>query len=253
MTFLLDIINGINKFLGYLDISPKYLNRGYTLLSIFPTAYILRIAYGSAVNKNYLQFALYSLAFLVLLYFIVLNLFYYFFDKNVKGDVTQLFVKYLPDEAFNIQGEAVAATEIDHLTTEKVAVDFQEDYQLILADYLSKLIAKEELPVNQLENDSGFKIAKNTLYPYYFIKQKTATDYVLQIGTSYSDLVTIGTIKRPENAEKLEPVGLFIIGGDFVKDGVRYHEPYRLKLYAKKEDTENLTRRSDYRRTSHKK
>ena len=33
MTFLLDMINGIHKFLGYLDISPKYLNRALWSLS----------------------------------------------------------------------------------------------------------------------------------------------------------------------------------------------------------------------------
>lgn len=27
---------------------------------------------------------------------------------------------------------------------------------------------------------------------------------------------------------------MFIVGGDFVKDGLRYHEPYRLKLIAKR-------------------
>ena len=46
MTFLLDLINGVHKFLGYLDISPKYLNRGYTILSVIPTLYLLRIVYG---------------------------------------------------------------------------------------------------------------------------------------------------------------------------------------------------------------
>ena len=81
MTFLLDMINGIHKFLGYLDISPKYLNRAYTLLSLIPTAYILRIVYGLYLNQNYLQMALYGIGFCVLLYFWVLNIFYYFFDK----------------------------------------------------------------------------------------------------------------------------------------------------------------------------
>ena len=61
MTFLLDMINGIHKFLGYLDISPKYLNRAYTLLSLIPTAYILRIVYGLYLNQNYLQMALYGI------------------------------------------------------------------------------------------------------------------------------------------------------------------------------------------------
>ena len=105
MTILLDIINGLNKFLGFLDISPKYSNRAYTLLSIIPTVYILRIVYGLWLNQNYLQLVLYGLIFIVLVYFFVLNFFYYFLDRNVKGDITQLFVKYLPDDAFNIQNE----------------------------------------------------------------------------------------------------------------------------------------------------
>lgn len=87
---LLDLINRVHKFLGYLDISPKYLNRGYTILSVIPTLYLLRIVYGLWQNQNYLQFFLYGLAFLVLVYFTVLNVFYYFLDKNTKADVTQL-------------------------------------------------------------------------------------------------------------------------------------------------------------------
>ena len=105
MTILLDVINGLNKFLGFLDISPKYSNRAYTLLSIIPTVYILRIVYGLWLNQNYIQLVIYSLVFIGLVYFIVLNFFYYFLDKNLKGDITQLFVKYLPDDAFNIQNE----------------------------------------------------------------------------------------------------------------------------------------------------
>ena len=81
MTLILDLINGIHKFLGYLDISPKYLNRAYTILSIIPTAYILRIVYGMFANQNYFQAILYTVGFLVLVYFWVLNIFYYFLNK----------------------------------------------------------------------------------------------------------------------------------------------------------------------------
>jgi hypothetical protein len=247
MTFLLDMINGIHKFLGYLDISPKYLNRAYTLLSIIPTAYILRIVYGLYLNQNYMQMIVYGVGFCVLLYFWILNIFYYFFEKNVKGDITQLFVKYLPDEVFNIEGEKISTSHIDHLSTEKVVIDFEEDYQLILADFLQKLIAKDELKTNVTAQ--GFVIPKNTLYPYYFIKKQADSEFSLQIGTSYSDLTTIGRIHWKEG-QALEPVGLFITGGDFVKNDVRYHEPYSLKLYVKKEETTAETTRQAYRRTS---
>ncbi|MGG5339824.1 hypothetical protein IGJ48_002527 [Enterococcus pernyi] len=236
MTFILDIINGIHKFLGYLDISPKYLNRGYTILSVIPTVYLLRIVYGLWQNQNYLQFFLYGLGFLVLLYFTVLNVFYYFFDKNSKADVTQVIVKYLPDEAFNIEGETVRGNNgnIDKVNTEKANVLFDEDYQLKLAENMRYLIEKGEIKVNELGRMDGFLIDRNTLYPYYYVKKVSDKTYQLSIGRNYSSMEKVGTIKVDSPEDHIEPVGLFLAGGDFVKDGLRYHEPYRLKLIIKK-------------------
>lgn len=79
------------------------------------------------------------------------------------------------------------------------------------------------------------------MYPYYYVKETAPETYLLQIGRNYRDLETIGTIHQ---VEPLRPVGLFIVGGDFVKDGVRYHEPYRLKFLAKTEEAATRTRRS---------
>ncbi|MGO3913886.1 DUF6681 family protein [Enterococcus viikkiensis] len=240
MTLLLDIINGLNKFLGFLDISPKYSNRAYTLLSILPTVYILRIVYGLWLNHNYLQLAIYSLVFLILVYFFVLNFFYYFLDKNVKADITQLFVKYLPDDAFNIQNEQPKRAKKVFEQAEEVSVDFVEDYQLRLAEDVQELIAGGELTTRDLTKEEGFLIEENTLYPYYYVKQIASQHYQLQIGKNYRELETIGTI-QPKEA--LKPIGLFIVGGDFVKDGVRYHEPYRLKFLVKKEEVTTRSRR----------
>ncbi len=240
MTLLLDIINGLNKFLGFLDISPKYSNRAYTLLSILPTVYILRIVYGLWLNHNYLQLAIYSLVFLILVYFFVLNFFYYFLDKNVKADITQLFVKYLPDDAFNIQNEQPKRAKKVFEQAEEVSVDFVEDYQLRLAEDVQELIAGGELTTRDLTKEEGFLIEENTLYPYYYVKQIASQHYQLQIGKNYRELETIGTI-QPKEA--LKPIGLFIVGGDFVKEGVRYHEPYRLKFLVKPEEATTRSRR----------
>ncbi len=241
MTFLLDIINGLNKFLGYLDISPKYLNRGYTILSIFPTVYILRIVYGLWLNQNYVQFFLYSVVFLVLVYFLILNVFYYFLDKNSKLDVTQLFVKYLPDDAFNIQGERKQAKSIPTEDAKEIRVDYLEDYQLRLASNIQSLIDSNDLRVRDIEKEEGFLISENTLYPYYYLKQENEKTYSLQIGTSYRDLEKVGEIHQ---TTELHPLGLFIVGGDFIKNGIRYHEPYRLKLLARPEPPMNSGARS---------
>ncbi|GCF92307.1 hypothetical protein NRIC_01980 [Enterococcus florum] len=240
MTFILEIINGLNKFLGFLEISPKYLNRGYTLLGLLPTFYIMRIIYGLWLNHNYFQMILYTVVFLLFLYFFVLNFFYYFLDKNLKIDITQLFVKYLPDEAFNIQQEnKKKKQEFD--SAEEIAIDFIEDYQLIVAENIQWLVEKGELRTNDLSESEGFLIDKDTLYPYYYLKMVREGHYIVQIGHSYQTLSTIGEVY---SSETLKPIGLFIIGGDFVRSGVRYHEPYQLKLLVRSKTTKQLVSRS---------
>jgi hypothetical protein len=237
---ILEAISLINKALSSLDISTKYLNRGYTILSVFPTLYILRIIYGLQQNGNYVQMVLYLIAFLVFLYFIVLNVLYYFFDKNVKADITQLFVKVLPDDVFNIvendKKNKHHHAQIDLADAQEVAVAYHEDYQLKLANYMRSFIKEGHIKTNDVTNHDGFVVTPNTLYPYYFVKQLSAHRYSLQIGATYDDLEEIGTIATHAGEGKLRPIGLFIVGGDFVKDGFRYHEPYRLKLVAKKEE-----------------
>ena len=241
MTVLLGIIDALHKFLGFLDISPKYLNRAYTLLSILPTLYVLRIVYGLWSNQNYLQFFLYSLVFIVLIYFSVLNFFYYFLDKNLKLDITQLFVKYLPDDAFNIQSEQAKQNRKLFEHAKEISVDFNEDYQLRLVENIQALIDKQEITTNDLTKHEGFLIEENTLYPYYYVKQINDQTYQLQIGKNYRDLETVGMIRQ---TEPLNPIGLFIVGGDFVKQGIRYHEPYQLKFLAKTTEPVTRSRRS---------
>lgn len=159
-----------------------------------------------------------------------------FLDKNTKADVTQLFVKYLPDEAFNIQTEESIdnGNSIDKVNTQEVMVSYDEDYQLKLAENMRYLIGNGEIKTNELGRMDGFLVDRNTLYPYYYVKKTGEKEYVLNIGRSYSDMEKVGTIRLDSTEDTLEPVGLFIVGGDFVKDGLRYHEPYRLKLIAKK-------------------
>lgn len=243
MALILEIVEGIHRFLSYLNISSKYLNRAYTILSVIPTLYILRIVYGLAKNGNYIRFILYLLLFLVLVYFIVLNVFYYFFDKSSKFDVTKYFVKYLPDEVFDADGQSVASNAtLDKIHTQEVAVHYIADYRLTLASCIQALIDNGDIKTNDLTKRDGFYISKNTLFPYYYAKKISETEYVLQIGTSYTDLKEIGRITWSRSAGELKLVGLFIQGGDFAKQGVRYHEPYQLKLLAKREQAETLDR-----------
>ncbi|MDN6640000.1 MAG: hypothetical protein L0L10_04385, partial [Tetragenococcus sp.] len=193
--------------------------------------------YGLWGNQNYIQFSLYLIVFIILLYFVVLNFFYYFFDKNVKGDVTQLFAKYLPEDAFNIEEGSQISQNLMPNTSE-VSVDFVDNHELQLEKNIEALISQDKIPTNNLTDSDGFLLMKNTLHPFYYLKKVSEDEYDLQIGTSYQDLEKIGTIHQ---AEALDPVGLFIVGGDFVKDGVRYHERYHLKLLVKDNPAQDVS------------
>ncbi|MGO2082695.1 MAG: DUF6681 family protein, partial [Vagococcus sp.] len=49
------IFANISKFLNYLNINPRLQNKIFTVVSIFPTLYILRIVRGYFRNQNYLR------------------------------------------------------------------------------------------------------------------------------------------------------------------------------------------------------
>lgn len=238
LTLLIDLISSFHKFLGYLEISPKYLNRAYTILSIFPTLYILRIIYGLFLNQHYLQMLLYSLVFLVLVYFIVLNSFYYFLDKNSKYDVTQLFAKYLPEDALNIQASPSKERKSTDLACEldliQVPIHFGKDYQLLVNQVVEQCVQTKQLPLaeNFIKQQQGYALEKNTLFPFYDLAQVGQKEYVVRIGSSYQRLFEVGMIRLNEE-EELKPVGLFLSGGDFYMNGQLFHEPYQLKLMAK--------------------
>lgn len=231
---ILEIISGIHRFLGYLDISMKYLNRAYTIVGIFPTLYILRIVYGLFEHENYLQFTLYLFIFIILTYFIILNIFYYFFDKNVKWDVTQLFVKYLPDEVFNIENtNEVEKDLVEKLNGEELKINYVPDYNVLLTKNINNLIKSNNILINDLEQGDLYQIPRNTLYPFYNI-ERTNNNYLVKVGSNYENMFVIGTI---ETTEDIKTLGLFIRGGLFKKDGVTYKEVYQLQLIAEKKES----------------
>ncbi|MFW7433927.1 DUF6681 family protein [Vagococcus carniphilus] len=71
------LLTNIGKFLNYLNINPRLQNKIMTVVSVFPTLYILRIVRGYFSNKNYFKGSIYLIIFIVLTYFIILNFVYY--------------------------------------------------------------------------------------------------------------------------------------------------------------------------------
>ena len=76
MFTLLDLVN---SYLGYFSTNSKTKNRIYTAVSAIGVWYVLYIAYRFLANGRWLRGAMIAIVFVILAYFVVLNIIYYFF------------------------------------------------------------------------------------------------------------------------------------------------------------------------------
>ncbi|MGX4685414.1 DUF6681 family protein [Vagococcus sp. JNUCC 83] len=230
--FLTLILSNITKFLNYLNINPRLQNKILTVLSVFPTLYLLRIVKGYFQNGNYLRMSLYLLLFIVLTYFIVLNFIYYFKNQKVKWDVTNLIENIVPEDA------TFDETVQTNSTTPKIqgkllTLTLNDDSDQVIDTVIHDLIDKNYIKATKL-NDYAYELESYTLIPFYKISKGT-----LLIGSSYKDLEEVATIKINEEADSLVPLGVFVSGGSYEKDGIIYKEPYSLELRVKDTDEDN--------------
>jgi len=230
--FLTLILSNITKFLNYLNINPRLQNKILTVLSVFPTLYLLRIVKGYFQNGNYLRMSLYLLLFIVLAYFIVLNFIYYFKNQKVKWDVTNLIENIVPEDA------TFDETVQTNSTTPKIqgkllTLTLNDDSDQVIDTVIHDLIEKNYINATKL-NDYAYELKSYTLIPFYKISKGK-----LLIGSSYKDLEEVATIKINEDADSLVPLGVFVNGGSYEKDGIIYKEPYSLELRVKDSDEDN--------------
>lgn len=228
------ILSNITKFLNYLNINPRLQNKILTVLSVFPTLYILRIVKGYFQNGNYLRMTLYLLVFIVLAYFIVLNFIYYFKNQKVKWDVTNLIENIVPEDV------TFDETVQTNSTTPKIqgkllTLTLNDDSDQIIDTVIHELLDKNYITAKKL-NDYAYELDSYTLIPFYKISKGK-----LLIGSSYKDLSEVASIKINDDAYSLVPLGVFVNGGSYEKDGIIYKEPYTLELRVKDTDEEEHT------------
>ncbi|WP_462259427.1 DUF6681 family protein [Vagococcus teuberi] len=223
------ILSNITKFLNYLNINPRLQNKILTVVSVFPTLYILRIVKGYFQNGNYLRMILYLLIFIVLAYFIVLNFIYYFKNQKVKWDVTNLIENIVPEDA------TFDETVQTNSTTPKIqgkllTLTLNNDSDQVIDTVVHELLEKNYITAKKL-NDYAYELNSYTLIPFYKISKGK-----LLIGSSYKDLNEVASIKINDDADSLVPLGVFVNGGSYEKDGIIYKEPYTLELRVKDTD-----------------
>jgi len=227
--FITLLLSNLTKFLNYLNINPRLQNKILTVLSVFPTLYILRIVKGYFQNGNYLRMTLYLLLFVVLAYFIVLNFIYYFKNQKVKWDVTNLIENIVPeDTTFDETVQSSGATP--KIQGKLLTLTLENNSDQIIDTIIHDLIEKNYIKAKKL-NDYAYQLDDYTLIPFY----KTSKGKLF-IGSSYKDLTEIASIQINQDADSLIPLGVFVNGGAYEKDGIIYKEPYALELRVKDTD-----------------
>ncbi|MGO3651071.1 DUF6681 family protein [Vagococcus sp.] len=230
------IFANISKFLNYLNINPRLQNKIFTVVSIFPTLYILRIVRGYFRNQNYLRGSLYLGIFIVLTYFIILNFIYYFKDRKVKWDVTNFIEDIVPEDVTFSGDPTQQSAGIGTIKGKSLPLIFNEDSDLIIEEIIHDLVEKSELKPNEL-NSNTYWIDKYSLIPYYRIKKGS-----LLIGSNYQKLTEIAKIDLADGEHAtLIPLGVFILGGPYQLDGITYKEPFSIELRVREEE-DNINR-----------
>ncbi|MDT2834924.1 hypothetical protein P7H70_12835 [Vagococcus carniphilus] len=244
------LLTNIGKFLNYLNINPRLQNKIMTVVSVFPTLYILRIVRGYFSNKNYFKGSIYLIIFIVLTYFIILNFVYYFKNKKVKWDVTNMIEDIVPEDvtfdADNII--EIKATAAHGIQGKKLPLIFNENSHIIIEQVVDELIEQKIITVQDLSKND-YLIDKYELIPFYKIRKQT-----LFIGSSYSDMKEVAKIELLDDADSLVPLGVFVLGGTYQVEGITYKEPYTIQLRIKDEkDNDSIggeTRASRSKKTS---
>ena len=236
------LLTNISKFLNYLNINIRLQNKIMTIISIFPTLYILRIVRGYFRNQNYIKGFIYLAIFIVLVYFIILNFIYYFKNKKVKWDVTNMIEDIVPEDVtFDLDPNERGKLESNAgIQGEKVPLIFAEDSPIIIEQVIDELIETGKITTQNLETHN-YLISKYTLIPFYKIREKA-----LFIGSNYENMREVAQLDLANMSEPVIPLGVFILGGTYQVNEIIYKEPYtielRVKEEEKKEDLQGMTR-----------
>ncbi|MFC6181151.1 DUF6681 family protein [Lactiplantibacillus daowaiensis] len=111
---MFSILDMINHALGYVNVNVKIKNQIYTLLGAAGNCYLGYVAVRLMQNGSWLRGIIYMLVFLVVIYFLMLNIFYYFTEKKPPFDLSPKIEKLLggkPKEAVAAEKQAAMGNQ----------------------------------------------------------------------------------------------------------------------------------------------
>lgn len=262
------LLDGLNRFLGYFNLKIKVKNRLYSILGCITTWYIGYLTWNFFEYQAYGRAITYSVIFLILLYFLILNILYYFFDKNVKWDITPFFEKFAqvdstiePDKTKSEKKSGLYADQmVIYDETQQNLDDYQafdttlvylEDSQKKLEQLIDFMLKNHlaEKSKKMTKKKSGrkksskkvYEIGEGVLIPS-FTMEIVQEDLFLSIGLNATERVKVAQVekigelsvsKMRENYTIVAKTAK-IIGGNYeeVKNGniQKGTEPYQIQL-----------------------
>ena len=208
MFTLLDLVN---SYLGYFSTNSKTKNRIYTAVSAIGVWYVLYIAYRFLANGRWLRGAMIAIVFVILAYFVVLNIIYYFTNTVVKWDISPKIEKVLGGP--QLEEEKAAVHEVivpanglyqrQHVMLGEVTVNAtQQDNITQLATALMQLglmkqdyghLGEQAQRQIILQHDVIFANHPGTLLPYFDMVE-VAGDIKIMGGINKLQARELGTL-----------------------------------------------------------
>ncbi|GEL14921.1 DUF6681 family protein [Pediococcus cellicola] len=99
-------IDMINHYLGYINVNLKLKNQIYTVIGFIGNFYMLYLAYRFFENGRWVRGLGFIAVFLIFLYFLIMNIYYYFTKKAAPFDISPKIEKLLggkPREAIEME------------------------------------------------------------------------------------------------------------------------------------------------------
>lgn len=104
---MFSFLDMMNHYLGYFNVNVKFKNRIYTVLGLLGDVYLFYVAFRWLANKYYILGSLIMLAAIVLLYFAIMNIFFYFTKKKPPFDISPKIERFMGKTfGFDPQAEA---------------------------------------------------------------------------------------------------------------------------------------------------
>ncbi|GAB5054473.1 MULTISPECIES: DUF6681 family protein [Pediococcus] len=89
------VIDMINHYLGYINVNLKLKNRIYTIIGFVGNFYMLYLAFRFFENGRWVRGLGFIAIFLIFLYFLIMNIFFYFTKKAPPFDISPKIEKLL--------------------------------------------------------------------------------------------------------------------------------------------------------------